>query len=30
VGCAGYISKPFVPAALVETVDQYLSQAAHN
>jgi twitching motility two-component system response regulator PilG len=30
VGCAGYISKPFVPEALVEMVDQYLSQAAHN
>ena len=30
VGCAGYISKPFVPEALVETVDQYLSQAARN
>ena len=30
VGCAGYICKPFVPEALVETVDQYVSQAAHN
>lgn len=28
VGCSGYISKPFVPEALVETVEETLAQAA--
>ncbi len=26
VGCSGYISKPFVPEALVETVEEHLAQ----
>lgn len=30
VGCTGYITKPFVPEALIETVERYLAQAARN
>lgn len=28
VGCSGYISKPFVPETLIETVEEHLAQAA--